>query len=209
MHRMQRFRFFGFCFSLFCFLLLTSCQPLSQAVLSASVPTQATRPKIPRVPSPTREQSPAVGTPVHLIIPSIGINAPLEDVSLTSDGDLATPQQHPWDDAGWYQNGPLPGQQGSSVIDGHLDRPGGYPAVFWHLRDLRSGDSVLVLDALGNTWHFRVLSLATYPPQAAPVQAIFGTTGGNYLNLITCAGTWLPAQHQTNLRLVVYTVLET
>ncbi len=146
---------------------------------------------------------------MRLIIPSLGINAPLEDVGLTSNGDLATPQQSPWDDAGWYQNGPLPGQQGSAVIDGHLDRPGGYPAVFWNLHDLYTGERVIVLDALGNTWHFRVLRLASYPPQAAPLQAIFGATGGRYLNLITCAGAWLPTQHQTNLRLVVYTVLQT
>ena len=37
---------------------------------------------------------------------------------------------------------------------------------------------------------------------------IFGNLGGRYLNLITCAGDWIPSQHQTTLRLVVYTSLD-
>ncbi len=28
-----------------------------------------------------------------------------------------------------------------------------------------------------------------------------------FLNLITCAGDWIPSQHQTTLRLVVYTYI--
>jgi hypothetical protein len=38
-----------------------------------------------------------------------------------------------------------------------------------------------------------------------PLQDIFGNVGGTSLNFITCAGDWIPSQHQTNLRLVVYT----
>jgi hypothetical protein len=49
--------------------------------------------------------------------------------------------------------------------------------------------------------------IALYPPQDAPIQDIFGNWGGTYLNVITCAGDWIPSQHQTNLRLVVYTSL--
>jgi hypothetical protein len=66
----------------------------------------------------------------------------------------------------------------------------------------------VVVDAQGRSLRFRVTRIASYPPQEAPVQDIFGTTGGFYLNLIICAGTWIPAQHQTTLRLVVYNVME-
>lgn len=146
-------------------------------------------------------------SPVRLTIPAIGVNAAVEKVGILSDGDLATPTGHPWDDTGWYDMGPGPGQHGSVVIDGHLDRPGGYPAVFWYLGQLQSGDQVMVTDNQGNTFHYRVMQVAAYPPQAAPLQLIFGNNGGNYLNLITCAGDWIPSQHQTTLRLVVYTTL--
>ncbi len=145
--------------------------------------------------------------PVRLIIPTITINAPVEWVGTQPNADLATPTQSPWQDVGWYNLGPHPGERGSAVIDGHLDRPGGYPAVFWHLRDLHLGDEVLVKNTSGKTLHFQVTRIELFPPQDAPIQDIFGNWGGTYLNLITCAGDWIPSQHQTNLRLVVYTSL--
>lgn len=141
----------------------------------------------------------------HLLIPAIGINAPIESLGVRPDGTLETPRQHPWNDVGWYNAGPRPGERGSAVIAGHLDRPGGNPAVFWRLRDLRVGDSVLVVDASGTTLRFHVTRIMYYPPQDAPVQDIFGNTAGSFLNLTTCAGDWIPTQHQTALRLVVYT----
>jgi LPXTG-site transpeptidase (sortase) family protein len=145
--------------------------------------------------------------PVRLIIPAISIDAPIEGVGTQSNADLATPTQNPWQDVGWYNQGPQPGERGSAVIDGHLDRPGGFPAVFWHLRDLHVGDEVLVKNTSGKALRFQVTRIELYPSQDAPIQDIFGNWGGTYLNLITCAGDWIPSQHQTNLRLVVYTSL--
>ena len=142
--------------------------------------------------------------PVRLVVPAIEINASVESVGIRSDSDLATPTQHPWEDAGWYDMGPLPGERGSAVIDGHLDRPGGYPAVFWRLRDIQVGDDVQVIGSAGKAVHFRVTRIAYYRADQAPLQDIFGNLGGRYLNLITCAGDWIPGQHQTTLRLVVY-----
>ena len=145
--------------------------------------------------------------PVRLIIPAIAINASVEDVGTQANADLATPSHNPWVDVGWYNLGPRPGERGSAVIDGHLDRPGGFPAVFWYLRDLHVGDEVLVKNSSGKTLHFQVTRIELYAPQDAPIQDIFGNSGGTFLNLITCAGDWIPSQHQTNLRLVVYTSL--
>ncbi|GAC1392173.1 MAG: class F sortase [Ktedonobacteraceae bacterium] len=149
----------------------------------------------------------SVAAPARLIIPSITVNASVENVGIQANGDLGTPQQNPWEGVGWYNNGPRPGEAGSAVIDGHLDRPGGYPAVFWDLSKVHVGDTIMVVDANGKTLHFRVTRTGAYAPQDAPIQEIFGDTGGAYLNLITCAGTWIPSQHQTTLRLVVYTTL--
>lgn len=149
----------------------------------------------------------ATAIPIRLLIPSIDVNAIVEPVGVLPNDDLATPTGSPWDDVGWYKSGPAPGERGSAVIDGHLDRPGGYPAVFWHLRDVHVGDNVMVIAAQGKTVLFRVTRLALYPPQDAPLQEIFGNTAGTHLNLITCAGDWIPSQSQTTLRLVVYTSL--
>ena len=153
----------------------------------------------------TRE---SIANPVRLVISAIGVDASIESLGILANGNLATPVQHPWDDAGWYNLGPRPGTPGSAIIDGHLDRPGGYPAVFWRLRDLQVGDRVIVVDALGKSFSFHVINITFYPVQELPVQEIFGNNQGLYLNLITCAGDWIPDQHQTNQRLVVYTALD-
>ena len=205
-------RFFIYPIVLLLFLL-TGCGTASQA---ATTPVK--KPVAIQKPSPTPTKaiptfvvSPVVtvsaSTPAHLIIPSIGVDAPVENVNIQSNGDLGTPVQNQWEGVGWYSNGPRPGQAGSAVIDGHLDRPGGYPAVFWYLRNVQVGDTIMIVDTNGKTLRFRVTRTAAYPPLEAPLQEIFGDTGGTYLNLITCAGTWIPSQKQTTLRLVVYATL--
>ncbi len=153
---------------------------------------------------PTRDAPPG---PRRLLIPAIGVNAAIEDVGIASSGDLGTPTRSPWTDTGWYMNGPRPGERGSAVIDGHLDRPGGLPAVFWRLHEVRAGNEVDVINSEGKMLRFRVTDVEYYQPRDAPIQQIFGNTSGTYLNLITCAGDWIPIQHQTTLRLVVYTTL--
>ena len=105
----------------------------------------------------------------RLVIPSVGINASIEDIGLITGGYLAVPTRNQWDDVGWYRFGPYPGDHGSAVIDGHLDRPGGLPAVFWNLHKLQVGNIVMVTDSLGETLHFRVNDVESYTPQSAPL----------------------------------------
>ena len=189
--------------------LLAACSsvPTAQVATVQKPPVQSS-PAITKTPAATITSTHIDETlPVHLSVPSIGINAPVEQVGILANGDLATPTRNPWIDAGWYSDGPLPGQRGSAVIDGHLDRPGGYPAVFWYLRDIHVGDAVYVTEKDGRQLRFHVIHLAYFTPQDAPLQDIFGNNSGTYLNLITCAGDWIPEQHQTTLRLVVYTML--
>ena len=141
----------------------------------------------------------------HLIIPAIGVNAPVEYVHQNTDGRLGVPTVNQWVNVGWYDQGPLPGATGSAVIDGHLDRTGGAPAVFWNLKKLHVGDLVMVKNKSGQQVNFLVTKMQNYAPNAAPLAQIFGRNDGEYLNLITCAGVWLPTQNQTSQRLVVYT----
>jgi LPXTG-site transpeptidase (sortase) family protein len=161
-------------------------------------------PEIPEVRSGNTKEN---RIPIRVKIPAVGIDGFIELVGIRPNGDLATPTQNTWEDMGWYDMGPYPGQRGSAVIDGHLDRPGGYPAVFWRLGDIRAGDDVQVTNNGEKTLHFRVTHIEYYAPDQAPLQDIFGNPGGTYLNLITCAGDWIPSQHQTTLRVVVYTTL--
>ncbi len=191
-------------------LALNGCGFTTTDQLAALPASEGHRASTPDAVTPTAlaTRSPgAEASPAHLLIPVIGINAFIEAVGTLPNGDMATPTQSPWVHVGWYDAGPRPGEKGSAVIDGHLDRPGGYPAVFWRLRELHVGDEVLVMKSDGKKLTFRVTRVAFYTPQAAPIQDIFGNRSDSYLNLITCAGDWIPSEHQTTLRLVVYTVL--
>jgi sortase (surface protein transpeptidase) len=160
-----------------------------------SVPTEA---------APTSN----VDAPQRLIIPSIGVDALVEQVQVTEAHDLQVPQAQPFDDVGWYARGPKPGERGNATIDGHLDRSDGSPAVFWNLKKLQPGAQILVEDAAGHRYSFHVERVGRFSPYDAPPADIFGPSLSADLNLITCAGTWIPAQHQTNMRLVVYATLD-
>ncbi|GLV58026.1 class F sortase [Dictyobacter sp. S3.2.2.5] len=141
----------------------------------------------------------------RLIIPAIKVNAPIETVGKTSEGYMDVPTRNQWTGVGWYKEGPLPGQKGTAVIDGHLDRTGGAPAVFWDLKKLHPGDIVTVQAKNGDKARFKVTQVSNYKPTQAPIKLIFGRQDGTFLNLITCAGVWVPAENQTSERLVVYT----
>ena len=189
-------------------LTLGACGSVSTSIVGAP---EARTPRadnaIPASTALPHSMADAAANPVRLIIAAVGINALVEPVGIQPNGDMATPTLNPWEDVGWYKVGPHPSERGSAVIDGHLDRPGGYPAVFWRLRQMQVGDEVLVTNNAGKTLHFRVTRIAFYSAQDAPIQDIFGNGGGTYLNLITCAGDWIPSEHQTKLRQVVYTAL--
>jgi|GraSoiStandDraft_27_1057306.scaffolds.fasta_scaffold44886_3 hypothetical protein len=195
-------------------LVLNGCDfsaTMPPAGVSASTVHETSTPAAVASATPPKQSRHAKAYPTRLIIPAIGINAAVEEVGILTNGDFAgdmeTPTRSRWTNVGWYAAGPRPGERGSAVIDGHLDDDHGFPAVFWDLRKLHAGDEVRVVMSNRKEFTFRVTRIAYYTPQAAPLQDIFGNSGGIYLNLITCAGDWIQSQHQTRLRLVVYTTL--
>ena len=211
MHTLRRY---WYVFALLFILLFVPLSLLSGGWIEGQL---FSSPRSARPPGSLTEKTPgakgSVTSPItyrpggHLVIPAIGINASIEPVGVLSDGDLAVPTKNPWDEVGWYKDGPYPGAQGSAIIDGHLDRPGGSPAVFWKLRNLHTGDIIMIVNPGEKSLQFRVMNMKYYAPNNAPLPTIFGNKSGNFLNLITCAGQWIPSQHQTTLRLVIYTVL--
>jgi sortase (surface protein transpeptidase) len=142
--------------------------------------------------------------PTHLSIPSIGVDAPLEQVGLTADQAVESPSQ--WMDAAWYKLGYQPGADGNAAIIGHLDSTTG-PAVFWKVGQLQPGARVLIDDG-ATTLTFLVEGVATCPSNQCPMQQIYGPSNTPRLNLITCTGDWNPQAKSYSERLVVYTVLQ-
>ncbi len=144
-------------------------------------------------------------SPVRLQIPSLGIDANVQNAGLNGKGNMASPSN--FTDVAWYRYGTVPGQVGSAVIDGHVDNGLGLAGVFKHLSDIQIGDDVYVLMQSGVSRHFVVADIESYDYRSAPVDEIFNRADTQRLNLVTCEGAWVQGDKTYDHRLVVYTEL--
>ena len=177
--------------------------PAGRSAVAAATTTTGTRPtrstEVRNFPVGSWRRLP-LSAPVRLEIPAIGVSSSLVRLGLNADRTMQVPGD--FQVAGWFTGAPQPGQLGPAVIAGHVDSRTG-PAVFYRLRDLRPGDEVRVVRADHRVVRFRVDSLASYPKQALPDDAVFGATTAPALRLITCAGTFDRSRHSYRDNLVV------
>jgi Sortase domain len=152
----------------------------------------------------SRARPVARALPVTLSIPAIGLNVPLSQLGLNSNGTVEVPTN--FQEPGWYRFGPSPGQLGSAVILGHVDSYLG-PAVFFKLRTLRPGDQVEVALANGVTTHFVVREVAMYAKAQFPTVLVYGSHGYSGLQLVTCGGVFDTQTRHYLSNVVVYTSL--
>jgi LPXTG-site transpeptidase (sortase) family protein len=125
--------------------------------------------------------------PGRLVIPRIGVDAPVKAVGLAADGSMGVTNESY--DVGWYSPGVVPGDAGDAVIDGHLDWYDTSRAVFYNLRQLHQGDDIEVQRLDGVSKRFRVTAVRTVAYNAT-VPGLFATGGPPRLSLITCGGSW-------------------
>jgi sortase (surface protein transpeptidase) len=183
-----------------------------QVVLAGPVSPQITLPSPVAVSAPAHSSKArpkamlavARSTPVALDIPAIGVNVPLSGLGLNPNGTVQVPTN--FQEPGWYELGPSPGQLGSAVILGHVDSYLG-PAVFFELRTLRAGDQVNVKLADGLVLHFRVLQVAMYLKVQFPSLKVYGSHGFSALQLVTCGGAFDSQTGHYLSNIVVYTAL--
>jgi LPXTG-site transpeptidase (sortase) family protein len=143
--------------------------------------------------------------PARLRIPALNIDTNVESVGL-HNGNMDVPNNI-WN-AAWLNSSVRPGDAGTAVIDGHKDSVKG-AAIFWSLGQLKAGDRIYVSDQYGWELTFEVSEVAAYDLASAPVDRIFNSGDGAFLNLITCDGNFVRDQHSYDKRLVVYTRLVT
>jgi LPXTG-site transpeptidase (sortase) family protein len=142
------------------------------------------------------------GLPVNLKIPKINVNADIEYVGLTSKGAVDVPKSVV--KAGWFNQGPRPGEKGSSVIVGHFGLKNFVTAVFSDLYKLKKGDKIYVKDDKGVTASFVVRETRNYDPKADATYVFSSKDGKSHLNLITCEGIWNNITKTYSARLVVF-----
>src|SRR5215211_4723625 len=144
---------------------------------------------------------PGGSPPVRLRVPAIGVETPLLRLGLEPDRSMEVPGD--FDLAGWFAEGPAPGQTGPAVIAGHVDSRTG-PAVFYRLRELRAGDHIEVTRADGSRLRFVVDTTQSFPKAEFPTAAVFGPTPEAELRLVTCAGAFDRARGSYRDNLVVF-----
>ncbi|WP_436520778.1 class F sortase [Actinoplanes sp. HUAS TT8] len=140
-------------------------------------------------PSATRP-NPRRSTPARLDIAAIGVHTAVSPIGLRPDGTLDTPPLRSDSPAGWYRNSSTPGETGPAIIVGHVDTARDGPAVFFRLRELRTGDTISVRRSDRTVANFRVVKVASYLKKAFPSEEVYGATPGPSLRLITCGGSF-------------------
>ena len=156
-------------------------------------------------PIPTVNQTVKPGVPQTLVIPTLNVKVPVEEVGLDREKRMAVPSN--FVNTGWYKYGPRPGDSGNSVIDGHFDTPTGAPSVFWDLKSMQKGDQIKVLDSNEKEYVFEVVKTSSFSDKGFPIDLVFGKTDKKMLNLITCSGTWDKTTSSYSDRVVVFSEL--
>lgn len=124
--------------------------------------------------------------PAELRIPSIGIDASVEQVHII-DGVMEAPDD-PWK-VGWYSQLAFPGQGSNVVMAGHRDWWDVGPAVFWDLRSLEADDEIQLTSPGGDMMTYVVTSVDELSAATPPSQYTTDE-GSETLTLITCSGTF-------------------
>ena len=146
--------------------------------------------------------------PARVVIPSIGVDAPVVPVGV----DRFTHQTEVPDDVdvvGWYRFGPTPGAPGSSLLLGHVDSRVQGLGAFFRLGEVQPGALITVRyaasDAGRHQASFVVVARRSYPKVDLPGR-IFARGGRPVLALVTCGGAFNEATRHYADNVVVYAV---
>lgn len=141
--------------------------------------------------------------PIRLKIPTLKVNAFLENVWLTPKWAMDVPKGAT--NAAWFNLGPRPGEIGSAVISGHYGVwKNGKIAVFNNLYKLKKWDKIYIEDKKGITITFVVRDIRLYWQYEDVPNVFISNDWKSHLNLITCQGTRNKIKKSYPSRLVVF-----
>ncbi|MES2215801.1 MAG: class F sortase [Patescibacteria group bacterium] len=139
--------------------------------------------------------------PRTISIPSIKLNREVIDIGITDEGNLDVPPN--FTQVGWYKYGTLPGQVGSTVLDGHVDNGSTVPGPFKRLRNVKIGDKIYVTAADGTKYTYEVISALAYATDSFPSDYVFHDNSDALLKIITCHGKYIESLDTYDQRLIV------
>jgi hypothetical protein len=162
------------------------------AVNRASEPQPVSYAPIPNNPDGSTTARPP--RPARIVIEELGIDAPLQPVRGTPLG-IEVP---PLDSAGWYSEGPRPGEPGRTVLIGHRDSADA-AAVFARLPAIEDGMVIEVTDDSGEVSRFSAEEAISVPKDTYPAEAVHAPTPASELVLITCGGGFAAGHYENSV----------
>lgn len=158
----------------------SAVDPRSEAMTAPAPPTSTP------AAAPTKARARTVDGPDRVRIQAIGVDADVIGVGTAADNSQEVPTS--LSEAGWWEDGRKPGQDGNAVVVGHTaSRDDG---VFDRLGEVERGDVVTVSDGADDL-EFRVTKIDDVPVEDFGTVAddVYRTSGPRGLVLMTC-GDW-------------------
>ena len=140
--------------------------------------------------------------PKFIRIPKISVDGFLQNVGVDQNNAIAVPNNiHV---AGWFNQSVSPGQNGLSIIDGHVDGRVVKEGVFSQISKLVAGDSFTIEFGDGSVKNFTVKKNVSVLTQDAAA-VLFSQEPGiaKQLNLISCIGTYISKSKTYDHRQIV------
>jgi LPXTG-site transpeptidase (sortase) family protein len=139
----------------------------------------------------------AIGPPDRLVLPSLGVTAPVGPIETSPDGVLTPPAEV--DSVGWWQRSAEPGARtGQVLVTGHTVQQGN--GAMDTVGRMQAGDPVLLRSG-GSTASYRATDVVVYSRAevAAKAHELFGQDRGRgRLVLVTCTD-WNGADYESNI----------
>jgi hypothetical protein len=194
---------------------LRATAPAVLSTAAVSAPSAMPSPS-PALPLPTTRDASLVSltasarpAPTRLVIPTLGVDARVDDVGVQDDGDMVIPAAPT--SVGWYRYGAAPeDSRGNTVIAGHVATRKDGPGALAPLRAAEPGMRVTVTTTDGTEHDYEVVGREAIVKEALPVDQIFARDGRPLLVLITCGGEYLPElrSHRDNVVVTAVPVRE-
>jgi LPXTG-site transpeptidase (sortase) family protein len=144
--------------------------------------------------------------PKYIKLPSINSEGYIQNVGVDQHNAVAAPSNIHI--AGWFTKSARPGQEGLSIIDGHVS---GWTSsgIFKKLGTLKIGDNYTIQMGSGKVLKYKVLKVdSVETDKAAAILYSQDPNVRSQLNLITCGGQFDKRSNQYQKRIIITSSLE-
>jgi LPXTG-site transpeptidase (sortase) family protein len=144
------------------------------------------------VPTPAPTEAPAVlepplgNAPFQLVIPDIGVNAPVNTYGM--DANYVPEVPYNGYEVAWYDWSARPGTGGNAVMAGHVTWGGA--GVFYNLDQLQRGDQIVLRGTDGVELSYEVEDNVLVDPNDPSSLVVMAATNEDVITVITCGGTF-------------------